>query len=235
MHTQPSYPGLRLHLLNADSALDEVLDVLRTSIHHAWDLAAPQLQLAPVDIVVRHDPQSTIPEWGVGGYTSAAHVIFLAINAQRLHSEQATVQPLLRPITIHELHHCARWASPGYGSTLGEALVSEGLACLMETEYSDGQAPFYATALDAEGLASTFARALAEKDAPNYNHANWFYGSNASNLPRHAGYALGYALVAHYAHQEQLSAAALAHVPAYKIWEQADAWREVASISSSSR
>ena len=29
---------------------------------------------------------------------------------------------------VHEVHHCLRMAGPGYGWTLGEALVSEGLA-----------------------------------------------------------------------------------------------------------
>nr|WP_274517589.1 DUF2268 domain-containing putative Zn-dependent protease [Pseudomonas sp. GM18] len=29
---------------------------------------------------------------------------------------------------VHEVHHCLRIAGPGYGWTLGEALVSEGLA-----------------------------------------------------------------------------------------------------------
>jgi uncharacterized protein YjaZ len=29
---------------------------------------------------------------------------------------------------VHEVHHCRRMAGPGYGYTLGEALVSEGLA-----------------------------------------------------------------------------------------------------------
>jgi hypothetical protein len=34
----------------------------------------------------------------------------------------------LRRTIAHEVHHCMRMAGPGYGWTLGEALVSEGLA-----------------------------------------------------------------------------------------------------------
>ncbi|MES0476805.1 MULTISPECIES: DUF2268 domain-containing putative Zn-dependent protease [Citrobacter freundii complex] len=37
------------------------------------------------------------------------------------------------------LHHAARWQGPGYGSTLGEALVSKGLADHFSLELFGGE------------------------------------------------------------------------------------------------
>lgn len=43
----------------------------------------------------------------------------------------------------HELHHCARLRGPSYGSTLGEALESEGLAARFDLEVHPGAPPYH--------------------------------------------------------------------------------------------
>ena len=85
-----------------------------------------RLGLSDVDVAVRILPWG-LPETGVHGYAPTAHYAELTLDpgnpqfALRWRSEV--------PATLaHELHHCRRWRGPGYGSTLLEALVSEGLA-----------------------------------------------------------------------------------------------------------
>jgi uncharacterized protein YjaZ len=121
----------------------------------------------------------------------------------------------------HELHHAARNQGPGYGKTLGEALVSEGLAQAFEADIT-GHVPFYAVALDAVTLDRVSKVALPDLDREDYNHNSWFFG-DGEEFPRHGGYSVGYAVVmAHLAASGQ-SAAALATLPASMIL---DAWRD---------
>ncbi|GGO27498.1 DUF2268 domain-containing putative Zn-dependent protease [Deinococcus humi] len=93
----------------------------------------------------------------------------------------------------HELHHARRWQGPGYGQTLLEVLVSEGLAQMNELDERGGQLPPYAQAdVDLEAL---WTRALPLLDRSDHRFEAWFYGSEADGLTRWSGYSLGYELV----------------------------------------
>ncbi len=56
--------------------------------------------------------------------------------------------------------------------------------------------------------------ARGDYDNPRYNHWAWFFGSDACEIPRWAGYSLGFALIGDYLERHPgSSAAALATVP----------------------
>jgi uncharacterized protein YjaZ len=90
----------------------------------------------------------------------------------------------------------ARWTRPGYGATLGEALVSEGLACVFETGFRGGVPPFWARALDARALRDAEALARPSLADRAYDHRAWFFGAPDDGLPRHVGYSLGFEIAA---------------------------------------
>ncbi|WP_425148489.1 DUF2268 domain-containing putative Zn-dependent protease [Deinococcus sp.] len=95
------------------------------------------------------------------------------------------------PATIaHELHHLRRWRGPGCGATLLEALVSEGLA--QHYELSERRTPPIYAHISAD-LDALWKLAQSELDESRYDHARWFFG--VAELPRWAGYALGFELV----------------------------------------
>jgi hypothetical protein len=102
---------------------------------------------------------------------------------------------------LHEVHHCLRMAGPGYGWTLGEALVSEGLAGQFVTTLLGSAPERWECALSASQLRQLplTAAMLAER---HYDHAAWFFGT--ASLPRWAGYSLGYAMAG--AWREQIGA-----------------------------
>jgi len=101
----------------------------------------------------------------------------------------------LERMLAHELHHSARWDGPGYGATLGEALVSEGLAGHFAQEVFGG-APEPWESLPVSVLRAHASKAQADWPNPDYGHAAWFFGS--SEFPRWLGYSLGYQLVGRY-------------------------------------
>ena len=99
-------------------------------------------------------------------------------------------------MVAHEYHHTLRWVAPGYGRTLGEALVSEGLAGRFARELYDNPPEHYESALEPNAFDELAPLALTHWDDAGYDHPRWFFG--ARNLPVHVGYTLGYALVGEY-------------------------------------
>jgi uncharacterized protein YjaZ len=101
----------------------------------------------------------------------------------------------------HELHHTSRIRTgPGYGKTLGEALVTEGLADHFASEaFPDTPPQPWDNALSKDQEAELWRKAQSILDVPGgYNHQAWFFGGGAAGLPRWTGYTLGYKIVLAY-------------------------------------
>ncbi|MCA3177986.1 MAG: DUF2268 domain-containing putative Zn-dependent protease [Burkholderiaceae bacterium] len=165
------------------------------------------------------DPARTIRETGIGARAWATDRVDVWIDPAHPWVEAAGEEELLAMLA-HELHHCARWTRPGYGTTLGEALVSEGLACVFETGFRGGVPPFWARALDATALRDVEAKARPHYDDRRYDHREWFIGAPERGLPRHTGYSLGFELVARHVHATGRTAAQLVGVPAAAFLER---------------
>jgi len=176
------------------------------------------------------DPARTIRETGIGARAWAADRIDVWIDPAHPWVDAAGEEELLAMLA-HELHHCARWTRPGYGATLGEALVSEGLACVFETGFRGGVPPFWARALDADALRSVEAKARPLLDERRYDHRDWFFGAPERGVPRHAGYSLGFELVARHVRATGRTAAQLVNVPAATILARAAATVAVPSFA----
>ncbi|WCE07248.1 DUF2268 domain-containing putative Zn-dependent protease [Pseudomonas sp. JBR1] len=196
-----------LHLLNASGRLDPWRAILEETFTDALPRIAAHLPEQRVDVVVQAGAW-VIPELGLNGYSPDAERVFLTLDPDSPHLQQAFPDHFTA-LLGHELHHCLRHAGPGYGSTLGEALVSEGLACQFERELT-GRLPFYAQAAP-QDMAAHWEALGAELDQP-YDHARWFFGSG--DLPRHLGYALGSWRVGRYLQRHGLTAATSGQRPA---------------------
>ncbi|WP_256390362.1 DUF2268 domain-containing putative Zn-dependent protease [Pseudomonas yamanorum] len=77
---------------------------------------------------------------------------------------------------VHEVHHCLRMAGPGYGWTLGEAMVSEGLAGQFVRRVLGSQPELWERALAPEELLSSPVE-LQLLQATYYDHSEWFFGT----------------------------------------------------------
>ncbi|MCU0493522.1 MAG: DUF2268 domain-containing protein [Chloroflexaceae bacterium] len=207
--------AVHLHLLNARGRLNPLRERIERVFWQGVDTIAALLPIGKIDVVVQTGP-FVILETGMTGYSRAADVLEITIdpnNTNLLHNFDTELLATLG----HEFHHCLRHDGPGYGQTLGEALVSEGLACHFETELRGGMAPFYARFLDQEASEAMWARALPELHN-FYNHRAWFFGSAEQNIPRFTGYSLGYNLVATYIKAAGTPASQLWNTPAEVIY-----------------
>jgi hypothetical protein len=180
---------IRVHILDAGRRLAAV-DEIRSTVEATCERAGTLLDLHDVDVVVYENRWGVIPELGCGGTSPGPHIAMISVDPGPAFDARWRTE--LGPTVAHELHHCKRFRSSGsYGSTLREALASEGLAQHFEATFR-GSPPPYAIASDHD-LTALWDRAIAELDAVGYSHASWFFGGDG--IPRWAGYALAWAKV----------------------------------------
>ena len=148
----------------------------------------------PIEIEVKVDPghPMMIPELGIGGGADDERVFIVLDRPLR-----EGIETRLRATLAHELHHVIRFRTRPAGAwTLGYALVAEGLADHFALEMvPDARRP-WTDALSREQEAALWRRARPAIAVPGgYDHRSWFFGGD---VPRWAGYTLGYRIVAAY-------------------------------------
>lgn len=193
-----------MHFLNARHAVTRHMADIRAAAKQAVALAGGHADLPDFDLVIRALPGGGMPDWGVAGHAPSPGIIELTLNPDRFSEDH-----LMRTL-VHELHHLMRWDGPGYGKSLGAALVSEGLAGHFVLQVLGGQPDPWDAVRPASGVAR---QAMNEWARLDYDHARWFLGKG--DLRKWTGYGLGHKLIAeHLAAAPQDDAATRAHTPA---------------------
>lgn len=182
-----------LYRIHAKDAIkfDETnfLDVLKK----AAQIANKDLKHSDCNILVFADPDQTIPEEGLGGRAWGSDWIRMDIDPDTKLGVNKAIQTYLPGMVAHELHHTRRATSVGYGETLGEAMVSEGLAqAYQEFLYPEVNA-MYAHHLTADEIKNAWEKAQRELASKDYSHSEWFFGTG--KLKRWTAYSLGYDIV----------------------------------------
>lgn len=213
-----------LHWLQAAGTLAPWRARIRAEIDAAFDAFATVLRPPRVDIVIHQIKHWPVSEIGFGGSSPSRDTMFLGFDTAHPAIEARLVGGLRR-VVVHEAHHCLRRAGPGYGNTLGEVLVSEGLADHFTIEVLGGQPEPWSRALDdgalrqAARLAEPALRQPVDVDA-------WFHGVDGMVRPW-SGYSLGWRLTeAWLAQRAPLPPSRLVQAPADEVIESA--WRQLA-------
>ncbi len=210
--------SIRIHIsghpLLKASLKRSLMDVIQKTIKRA----NKRIPVKSLIIDVGVFPENTVRDiGGIGGYTPDAHHMEISLNPSLPTFSRKWRTALAGTIT-HEWHHVARWRKPGYGKTLGEALITEGLADHFVREIFPNMKPFPWT----NALTSTKKRLLLNRAKRSFNHSYhhdaWFFGSKEKQIPPWTGYTLGYELVKKYLqrHPSQ-SPSSLVHVTAKRI------------------
>jgi len=187
--------GNTIHVLDADGALQANAETIRDLVETTLATVDGVLGVDGVTITVAADPGGAIAGWGIGGYAPDARTVEISLDPG-FPGFSEILPDRLAPIVAHELHHAVRWKAPGYGGTLLEALVSEGLADHFAIELLGAPVPPWSDAFPRDRTEELLDRARPEFDSP-YDHARWFFGTDPT-LPRWTGYTLGYRIVEAY-------------------------------------
>jgi uncharacterized protein YjaZ len=209
--------SLQKHFLNSSGTISSFKNEIDSAIEHSFAMINQKLAIDKLDIVIQNSPNNTIPELGIGGFSPDGYTIFLSLDLGHPQINQTIQNEILKTLA-HEAHHCARWRGPGYGTTLFEALVTEGLADCFQMEISGENQPIWTTALNKEELEIMTIKAKKEYWLP-YNHSSWFFGSNEAKIPRWTGYSLGYSIVKNYLEKTAQKASKISDIPAKTIFD----------------
>ncbi|WP_226934934.1 DUF2268 domain-containing putative Zn-dependent protease [Pseudogemmobacter faecipullorum] len=201
---------MTLHIINARHQLTSIAEWISERLEDAFSVSARHLPLRDTDVILRAG-KAVIQEKGHLGYAPERGLIYVTADPENP-ALRANPSQSLERMLAHELHHSSRWDGPGYGKTLGEALVSEGLAGHFAQEAYGGEREPWEQ-LPASTLRPYFLKAQADWQSADYNHAEWFFGSQ--EFPAWLGYSLGYELVGRYlATHSDARASSLVHADA---------------------
>ncbi|HID67809.1 MAG TPA: hypothetical protein EYP31_06040, partial [Roseibacterium sp.] len=116
-----------VHILNSRDQLADVLPILSETILSAEKACGAVHPPLSLDLSIRAADWPMPPEFIVTGAAYGPARIDMTIDLSHQISAEEMKLLILRTL-YHEFHHVLRWDGPGYGKTLGEALISEGLA-----------------------------------------------------------------------------------------------------------
>jgi hypothetical protein len=184
-------PSWTLHLVNARDQLSPFADVIRLACDEAEDRIAVVTPPLALDIVIR--ATQAMPEaLFVSGHCYEPGVIGIGIDLTQPPSGERLRHEVLKTL-FHEFHHALRWEGPGYGTTLGEVLVSEGLAQRFLHEVMDCPPEPFEVAVPDDVCEAWRGDALAGFEDADYDHDAWFFGTGQQ--PNWLGYTLGRRMV----------------------------------------
>lgn len=186
---------VKFHLLDAYGEIPSRLRrPIKRELQDALVTVSSHIAIDRTDVLIVPG-KWVIPEFGLTGQTAGKGRVTITVDPASPRLDDPERADRLLGTLAHELHHVLRMRGPGYGSSLGESLVSEGLAQCFEEEVGV-PTPFYAVFLDAAALAKASAKAKEALHSPRYDHNAWYFGRwGDADWPRYAGYSLGYSLV----------------------------------------
>ncbi|PWW11111.1 putative Zn-dependent protease DUF2268 [Pantoea sp. AG702] len=206
-------PQITIHILNAQEKLTVHCEWLRTTLNDTFVKVTRLMPTPSVDVIVKAG-KCVIPEKGHAGFCPESGVIYITVDPENPAFCKNVAHSIER-MFAHELHHAARWAGPGYGSTLGEVLVSEGLAGHFSLELLGGEAEPWES-LQSHIVKPYYPLVFENWNHTDYDHNTWFFGTG--DLPRWLGYTAGFNLISRYlASSPHLKASMLANIKAEEL------------------
>ncbi len=189
---------LNIHILSSLKDLEGFAIELKSIAKSVEFSIQKLLPIEDIDVVFYDNPEGTLKESGIGGYTPCANVIFFSLDPKNPNFKQGLKDEL--PFQLaHEINHAIRFRTPIVKETLFEAMISEGLADHFAMEITGRSTPpAWSTALTNRQKEELLKKATTEWNLPTYDHNAWFYGSEIKKIPRWTAYTLGYDLVSSY-------------------------------------
>lgn len=200
--------AVNVNILNASGLLDPVLTILRTACHKALSQVEQLLTIPSVDICISPASKEYITPSGIMGCVTTPFVIDILLDASRSDLTEIITNEL--PSTLaHELHHLVRLASGIEDSTLFEHLITEGLACHFEASCGKKDMPDFLSEIKMSNWHELYEQMKQDLNNQDFDYRYYFAGTS-TEMPKHAGYWVGFNLIAQYIEKNGGSAVSLA-------------------------
>ncbi len=190
---------INILLTEANGGLSNKKEIIQRAVETAKEYTFPRLGVDwDIDLLVTNRLYDVlIPEDGVGGRTRTNDFIEFAMD-----KEKAT-ENLISEMVAHELCHAARWGkNDEWINSLFDGMINEGIATYFEAEFvkdREEKTFFIKTMLERtdEENEKILKKLRDQLDLKDYDYVTIFFSGNGE-LPRWAGYSLGYYLVKKY-------------------------------------
>lgn len=182
----------QIHYLDAHGRITPLRAAVEQALDDVQARMAPVCELPQVDIVVRPVPAAwVIPEKGHLGRSTGEIIDLYLAPEHPLLAENLGAS--LAQMIAHEMHHAMRFQSIGFSQTLGDILVSEGLAGRFVEELFQNAPEPWENAFSRRELQEYVPLAQTNFNNSDCDYYEWTAGTG--KLPRWLGYTLGYEIV----------------------------------------
>jgi len=176
------------------TVVESLKPLIINRIKLAVDSVSRIIEMKNVEFRVTVFPEPTMPHSGMSGVAPDTQHIYLLLNPSNKNLNWGIREELI-PTVAHEFHHTMRHRTEGYGTTLYEALISEGLAEHFTMELIGKVPPWAEKAAEMD-----FGYWLSEAEKfwfdSTYNYSAWFTGREG--IPPGTGHRLGAYIVEKY-------------------------------------
>lgn len=195
--------NLYFHITKSIKKSKEIKSLIKTAAQNMSGV----FPLKDIDVVV----VSGKTPLGVTGNSLYKNTVMLIVDQKY---SWGKIKKNIQPTFYHELHHLARIKTVGYGKTLEEAIITEGLGIAMEEEMG-GNISMWNKFKNQKEFLFVYSTFQKKKENQKYNHDQWFFGEK--KFPNWAGYKLGYILVSLYCKKTNVKPSRLFNIPAKDI------------------
>lgn len=204
-----------LHWLDATGDLTAWKERISGQIDEAFAKMAPFVRPDKMDILIERGNETVWPETGMKVRVTRPNLATLIFDPYNDNFTATLMSGLVQRQMVNTAHQAMRAAGPGYGFTLGGAMVSEGLAAQFVRLVFDAPLEPWGCAFSSEELAVLWPdqRVLM---SPKFDHGEWFSGTGSK--PKWLGYSLGARIVENWLISgAELTPDRLINVPAPKV------------------
>jgi hypothetical protein len=201
--------AVNISILNATGKLNGYTSLIENEILHSLGKIRDYFKIECVDITVTPFYKGEESPSGIGGYSLSPHRVELLLDCDRNDLDKV-IENELAAVLAHEIHHSIRIGLGIPTETLGQQIITEGMACHFELSVTDGKIPSLFNNMkdqDWQGLLEQMSPSLHEK---NQSVNRYFLGSEPDKFPKYAGYWVGFNLVSRYVEKYKTSEIELA-------------------------
>ena len=186
-----------ISMLNATGKLSRYTSLLEKKIRHSLDKIRDHFAIDCIDITVTPFHKGDESPSGIGGYSLSPYRVELLLDCDRDDLESVIESELLA-VLAHEIHHSIRIARGIPSETLGQQIITEGMACHFEVVVTGGKTPSLFDNLIDHDWRTLLEQMKPLLDKKNQSINKYFLGSDPNEFPKYAGYWVGFNLISQY-------------------------------------
>lgn len=181
-----------LHWLDATGDLSAWRDRITGQVNDAYRAMKPFVKPTAMDILIERGKENVTPETGMRSEIARPNLATLVFDPYNENFSQTLKNGLIARQMVNTSHRAMRAAGPGYGFTLGGAMVSEGLAAQFVRLVCNSPTEPWDDAVSDGSLDSLWPDQRVLMNT-KFDHGEWFSGTG--DKPRWLGYTIGTKIV----------------------------------------